>query len=165
MFLTTAYCIDFGIHDGCGRCMMRRIFVDADACPVKEIIISQAKANNIPVVFVCDTSHELNVSYGSVVIVDRGADSADYKIVNLLAPGDIVVTQDYGVAAMALGKRARAIHQSGMVYSDSNMDRLLFERHLGQKVRRAGGRTKGMKKRSTEDDDQFAAAFATLLLI
>lgn len=140
-----------------------RILVDADACPVKEIIMRLAKADDIPLVFICDTSHELNVAYGSVITVDRGADSADYKLVNLLEPGDFVVTQDYGVAAMALGKKAIPIHQNGFVYSDSNIDQLLFERHLGQKVRRAGGRTKGMKKRSREDDIQFETKFSELL--
>ncbi len=112
-----------------------KILVDADACPVKEIIVRQAKKRLL------DTSHILNDGYSKVITVDKGRDSVDIRLANLLEAGDIVVTQDFGVAALALGKRAKAMNQNGMVYDDRNMDQLLFERHLGQKIRRAGGRT------------------------
>ena len=110
-----------------------------------------------------DTSHILNDGYSTVITVDKGHDSADLRLANLLEAGDLVVTQDFGVAALALGKRARAINQNGMIYNDSNMDQLLFERHLGQKVRRAGGRTTGAKKRTRQDDVDFERAFVRLL--
>ncbi len=122
-----------------------KILVDADACPVKEIIVRQAKKRGIPVVMLLDTSHILNDGYSKVITVDKGRDSVDIRLANLLEAGDIVVTQDFGVAALALGKRAKAMNQNGMVYDDRNMDQLLFERHLGQKIRRAGGRTAGAK--------------------
>lgn len=140
-----------------------RIFVDADACPVKELIVKQAKTRRIPVVMVMDTSHLYRDGYSQIVTVDKGADSADFKLISLLAPGDLVVTQDFGVAAMALGKGALALGQSGLVYDHENIDRLLFERHLGKEVRRAGGRTAPVKKRSPSDDKAFAAALVRLL--
>lgn len=140
-----------------------RILVDADACPVKEIIVRQAKKRKIPVIMLLDTSHVLNDGYSMVITVDKGRDSADIRLANLLEAGDIVVTQDFGVAALALGKHAGALNQNGMIYDDSNMDQLLLERHLGQKVRRAGGRTAGAKKRTAQDNERFEAAFVRLL--
>ena len=98
-----------------------------------------------------------------VITVDKGRDSVDIRLANLLEAGDIVVTQDFGVAALALGKRAKAMNQNGMVYDDRNMDQLLFERHLGQKIRRAGGRTAGAKKRTRSDDESFERAFIDIL--
>lgn len=140
-----------------------RILVDADACPVKEIVVRLAKKRRLAVVMVTDTSHELHDGYSTVVTVDKARDSADLKLVNLLHPGDVVVTQDYGVAAMAMARGARALNQNGLVFSADNMDSLLLERHLGAKIRRAGGRTHGFKKRTHEDDDAFERAFAVLL--
>ena len=110
-----------------------------------------------------DTSHEINDDYSKVITVDKARDSVDIALINIAKPGDVVVTQDYGVAAMALGKKAKAVNQNGMIYSDDNIDKLLFERHLGQKVRRGGGRTKGFKKRSKEDDESFERTFRKLL--
>ncbi|MDR0652163.1 MAG: YaiI/YqxD family protein [Synergistaceae bacterium] len=132
-----------------------KILVDADACPVKEIIVRMAKRRNIPLVMVIDTSHELSGGYGEVITVDKGADSADYAIYGLTSRGDIVVTQDYGLAAMILAKGARAINQDGMIYTDDNIDELLTRRYIGKKIRRGGGRTKGPKKRTKKDDGRF----------
>jgi len=140
-----------------------RILVDADACPVKEIVVRVAKVYDIPVIMVVDTSHEIDDGYSRVVTVDKARDSVDIALINLLASGDIVVTQDYGVAAMALGKGARALNNNGMIYTDKNIDRLLFERHLGQKVRRAEGRTSNFKKRTKEDDERFERALISLI--
>jgi uncharacterized protein YaiI (UPF0178 family) len=132
-----------------------KILVDADACPVKEIIVKTAKRHGIPVTMLMDTSHVLDDGYSTVITVDKGRDSADIRLVNLIHPGDLVVTQDYGVAAMSLGRGARALNQNGMVYCAENMDRLLFERALGQKIRRAGGRAGKNKKRTGEDNRSF----------
>ncbi|WP_444660229.1 YaiI/YqxD family protein [Caproiciproducens sp. R2] len=131
------------------------ILVDADACPVKEIIVRLAKKQKVPVIMLTDTSHLLDDGYSKVITVDKGRDSADIRLVNLAGSGDIVVTQDFGVAAMALAKGAKALNQNGMVYDDSNMDRLLFERALGQEMRRAGARIGKFKKRSRQDDESF----------
>ena len=140
-----------------------RVLVDADACPVKGIIIEVCKKYDVPVTMISDTSHEINDGYSTVVIVDKESDSADYALMKLLSKDDIVVTQDYGLAAMVLGKGAVCLNQNGLIYSDDNIDRLLMERHIGQKVRRGGGRTKGPSKRTKENDERFAAVFEKLV--
>jgi hypothetical protein len=140
-----------------------QILVDADACPVKQIIVRCAKQRSIPVTMLCDTAHELNDGYSTVITVDKQADSVDYALMGLLSRDDIVVTQDFGLAAMTLGKGARAVNQNGLIYTNDNIDKLLLERHIGQKVRRGGGRTKGPSKRTKEDDARFEVAFEILL--
>ena len=141
----------------------KRILVDADACPVKEIILRLAKQRNIPVTMVIDTSHELNDGYSTVITVDKGSDSADYYIAGMATCHDIVVTQDYGLAAMILARGASALDQNGMVYTSENIDSLLERRYIGQKIRRGGGRTKGPKKRTREDDEYFEDVFGKML--
>lgn len=142
-----------------------RILVDADACPVKQQIVRLARKNGCDVIMLADTSHRLEDGYSTVIVVDKGADSADIRLANLVRADDIVVTQDYGVAAMALGKGARALNQNGMEYCDGNMDQLLFERHLGRKVRRAGQKTAHIPKRTAADDLAFLAALERMLMI
>ena len=139
------------------------ILVDADACPVKEIIVRLAKERNLSVTMLIDTSHVLNDGYSRVITVDKGRDSADIRLVNLIVPGDLVVTQDFGVAAMSLAKGAKVINQNGMVYDDTNIDRLLFERALGQEMRRSGGRSSKIKKRTKGNDEQFEIAFSRMI--
>jgi uncharacterized protein YaiI (UPF0178 family) len=140
-----------------------RILVDADACPVKDIVIKVAKEFNLPVTMIIDTSHIIDDGYSEVITVDKQRDSVDLALINRTSPEDVVVTQDYGLAAMVLGKGAAAINQNGMIYSGENMDRLLFERHLSQKVRRSGRRTAGPKKRLKDDDIRFETAFRGLI--
>ncbi len=98
-------------------------------------------------------------------MVGAGADAVDYKLISICHRGDIVVTQDYGVAAMALGKGSFAIHQSGKWYTNENIDQMLMERHLNKKARRASSRNhiKGPRKRTEEDDQRFAESFEKLL--
>jgi hypothetical protein len=122
-----------------------------------------AKQKNIPVTMLIDTSHELNDGYSKIITVDKQADSVDYALMGLLTREDIVVTQDFGLAAMVIGKGAKAVNQNGLVFTNENMDRLLMERHIGQKIRRGGGRTKGPPKRTKEDDALFEGAFERLL--
>jgi len=140
-----------------------KILVDADACPVKEIIVRLAKQHNITVTMLIDTSHQLYDGYSTVITVDKQADSVDFALMGLLTREDIVVTQDFGLAAMVLGKGARAVNQNGLVYTDGNIDKLLMDRHIGARVRRGGGKTKGPAKRTKEDNERFEAAFAKLL--
>ena len=130
-----------------------QIFVDADACPVVDIVEKIAKEYNVPVTLLCDTNHVLSSAYSEVVIVGAGADAVDYKLISICHKGDIVVSQDYGVAAMALGKGAYAIHQSGKWYTNDNIDQMLMERHLNKKARRSSHKNyiKGSKKRTEED--------------
>jgi uncharacterized protein YaiI (UPF0178 family) len=142
-----------------------KIFVDADACPVVDIVEDIATKYNIPVTLLCDTNHVLTSDYSEVIVVGAGVDAVDYKLISICHRGDIVVTQDYGVAAMALGKGAYAIHQSGKWYTDENIDQMLMERHLNKKARRASSRNhiKGPRKRTEEDDQRFAESFEKLL--
>ncbi len=144
-----------------------QIFVDADACPVVDIVEKIAEKHNVPLTLLCDTSHILQSDYSEVIVVGVGADAVDYKIISVCHKGDIVVSQDYGVAAMALGKGAYAIHQSGKWYTNENIDQLLMERHLNKKARRCSYKNhiKGPKKRTDEDDERFAKAFEKLVLM
>ena len=142
------------------------IYVDADACPVIGIVERIAKSHNIAVTLLCDTNHYLTSNYSEVVYVGAGADAVDFKLISLCEKGDLVVTQDYGVAAMALSKGAYAIHQSGKWYTDANIDQMLMERHLNKKARRSSGKNhmKGPRKRTEEDDIRFAESFEKLVL-
>lgn len=142
-----------------------KIFVDADACPVVDIVEDIATKYNIPVTLLCDTNHVLTSDYSEVIVVGAGADAVDYKLISICHRGDIVVTQDYGVAAMALGKGAFAIHQSGKWYTNENIDQMLMERQLNKKARRASSRNhiKGPRKRTEEDDQRFTESFEKLL--
>ena len=125
-----------------------------------------AEKNNIAVTLLCDTNHVLDSDYSEVKIIGAGADAVDFALINLCGKNDIVVTQDYGVAAMALGKGAYAIHQSGKWYTDENIDQMLMERHLSKKARRASGKNhlKGPKKRTEEDDVRFKRSFEKLVM-
>lgn len=139
-----------------------KILVDADACPVKSIIEKVAKNLHIRVLMVIDTSHILESEYSEVIQVSKAPDAVDIALINRTEAGDIVVTQDYGVASMALGRKAFAINQNGKYYTEENIDLMMFERHLAAKQRRAGTRTNTMKKRSKEDDLHFETAFLGL---
>lgn len=122
-----------------------KILVDADACPVKRIIVRLARQKGVPVTMLIDTSHELNDGYSSIITVDKRADSVDFALVAILSADDIVVTQDYGLAAMALAKGAKAVNQNGLVFTGANIDKLLMERYIGRKTRMSGGKTKGQR--------------------
>ncbi|KOA18282.1 hypothetical protein CLHOM_31790 [Clostridium homopropionicum DSM 5847] len=132
-----------------------KIIVDADACPGREIIEKAAKDNAISVIMFTDINHNIISDYSEVRIVDKGFQSVDMKIANESKQGDIIVTQDYGVAAMVLGKKCYAISPKGYIYDNENIDRLLFERHLSAKARRVGKKTSNPKKRTEEDDKRL----------
>ena len=142
-----------------------QIFVDADACPVTRIVEQTARERGIPCSLLCDTNHVLSSDYSEIKIIVAGADAVDFALINLCHKGDIVVTQDYGVAAMALGKGAYAIHQSGRWYTNENIDRLLMERHMAKKARMGKGKhhLKGPAKRTQEDDNRFRESFEKLV--
>ena len=142
-----------------------KILIDADACPVIQQAENLAKKYGLSLLLVCDTSHMLSSKYGKVIHVDKGPDSADFRLISLTDPGDILVTQDYGVAAMALGKRAFPIHQSGKLYTDDNIDQLLMERHIAKTERRktAKHHLKGPSARTPEDNKKFEDALEALI--
>lgn len=140
-----------------------RLLIDADACPVTDIAIAVAKRRDVPVILVCDSAHEMHREGAITYTVLRGADSADFKLVNLTEAGDIVVTQDYGLAAMCLARGAFALHQNGLEYTAQNIDGLLWQRHESGKLRRSGHRTKGPAKRTAAQDEAFREALEALL--
>ena len=142
-----------------------KILVDADACPVVRMVERIGKEKSIPVILVCDNAHLLQSDYAQIVVVDRGADAADFKLFSLTEKGDIVVTQDYGVAGMALGKGAYPIHQSGKWYTNDNIDILLMERYNARNERKKSHKNhlKGPRKRTTEDDIRFEESFRKLI--
>ena len=145
--------------------MEMKIYVDADACPVVRIVEKLAKEYDIPCILLCDTNHVLHSEYSEVVIVGAGADAVDFKLISLILRGDICVTQDYGVAAMALGKGCYAIHQSGKWYTNENIDQMLMERHLAKKARRSTKKhhLKGPAKRTAEDDLRFEESLEKMI--
>ena len=140
-----------------------KIIVDADACPVKEIIEGMARHNRIKVIMVSNYSHEIRSDYAETVVVDKEAEAADITIVNMTEPGDIIITQDYGLASIVLAKGARALNPNGKVYTDQNIDMLLTQRYLNAKARRARGRHINLPKRSTKDNLNFEQSFQRLL--
>lgn len=140
-----------------------KILIDADGCPVLDITINIGKEKNIPIIILCDTAHIIERDEVETITVSKGSDSVDFSLLKLVGKGDLVVTQDYGLAGMVLAKGGLAIRQDGLIYNNSNIDRLLAERHNAKKLRKSGARLKGPKKRTTEDDEKFILSLRKLL--
>ena len=140
-----------------------KVLIDADACPVVNIAVDLCRKAQIPCVLLCDTAHTIHRDGADTLVFDQGSDSVDFALVNRVSPGDIVITQDYGLASMCLAKRALVLHQDGWAYTDSNISGLLEQRHAARQFRAAGGRTKGPSKRTSAQDEAFASAFQLLL--
>lgn len=139
------------------------ILIDADGCPVVDQTIRIAEKNGIRVTILCDTSHEFSREGARTITVSKGADSVDFALVNAVKAGDIVVTQDYGLAAMCLARNALPMNQDGMRYTGDNIDALLSARYTAKKIRMAGGRLKGSTKRTKEQDATFEQALELLI--
>ena len=140
-----------------------RILIDADGCPVINLAIDIAKQYQIECILICDTSHHFEREGATTITVSKGADSVDFYLVNIVQTGDIVVTQDYGLASMCLARKAVAINQNGMIYDEHNIDSLLMSRYISKKIRSSGGRLKGPSKRTKEQDDDFVKMLTKLL--
>lgn len=141
---------------------MVNLYIDADGCPVVDETIELACYYELPVTIVCDTSHVFSSEYASVLMADKGRDQSDFLILKHITKGDVVITQDYGLAALALSKGAYAISQNGLVYREENMDELLHSRHqhaLLRKHKHYGH----IPKRTQEDDVKFMDALDELL--
>jgi uncharacterized protein YaiI (UPF0178 family) len=134
-----------------------RILIDADGCPVVDIAVRLAGLFKVECLILCDTSHVFEKEGARTLTFSKGADSVDFALVNMLLPGDIVVTQDYGLAAMCLARGAAPINQDGMAYTDKNIDALLLSRHTARKIRSAGGRLKGPRQTHPAQDKAFEA--------
>jgi len=139
------------------------VLIDADGCPVVDIAVRIASENKADCVIICDTSHVFEKPGAKTITVSKGSDSVDFVLVNMVKEGDIVVTQDYGLAAMCLARKAVPVSQDGMEYTDDNIDGLLLVRHTAKKIRLSGGRLKGSAKRTAEQDAAFAKKMRELL--
>ena len=139
------------------------LYIDADACPVVDIALGACKDYQIPVVLVCDVNHVMQREGAQTLYVEKGSDSADLRIANLAGKGDIVLTQDYGLATLALARGAKALNQNGLIFTADNIDALLLSRHTAARIRRGGGRLKGPPKRTPDMDDAFLKALTRLL--
>lgn len=140
-----------------------RILIDADGCPVVDIAVRLAKQNNIKCLILCDTAHVFEKDGAETITVTQGPDSVDFVLVNMVKKSDIVITQDYGLAAMCLARGAIPINQDGMVYDSENIDALLMQRYTAKKIRMSGGRLKGNSKRTSEQDETFEQKLRELL--
>lgn len=140
-----------------------KIYIDADSCPVVRNTLKIAKECGIACVIICDTAHRIEHDGAETIIVSQGADSVDFRLVNLISRGDIVITQDYGLAAMCLGKNAIVLHQDGKQYTEENISGLLEFRAISKKIRRSGGRTKNIPKRTQQQDAAFEAMLREIL--
>lgn len=140
-----------------------KIFIDADGCPVIDIVVELAKEYEISVFIVKNYSHQIEEPYATVITVDNSNDSADYYIVNKAKKGDIIVTQDYGLCGMALSKEAICINQNGLIISDKNIDELLNRRHINRELRRKEGKFTKFKKRNAQNDIKFRESLKNLL--
>lgn len=129
-----------------------QIIIDGDACPSINLIENCAKKYNIDVLIITDTSHNISSDYSKIIIADKGSQSVDIKLINIVKTGDIVITQDYGVAVMTLSKNAFCINPKGLIYTNDNIDMLLLNRYINQKLKNSGKHIKGPKKRIKEDD-------------
>lgn len=132
-----------------------RILIDGDACPVIDITEETAREYDIELIIIVDITHQIKSDYGQVICVDKENQAVDMAIYNRCQEGDIIITQDYGLAALVLGKRARVINQFGLEYTENNIDRLLMSRHVKAKMRRAGIRHETHGKRTEDDDINF----------
>lgn len=132
-----------------------RIIVDGDGCPGISIIEKCAREYSLELIVYCDIHHFISLDYGDVKIVDSGFQSVDMKVSNECKENDIVVSQDYGVAAICLGKKAHVISPRGTIYTNENISGMLEQRHISQKIRKAGGRTPNARKRTSEDDERL----------
>lgn len=140
-----------------------KILIDADGCPVTHITVNEAKKRKIEVLVFSDTSHIFDIDGAESITVDKGSDSADFAIANKAGKGDLVVTQDYGLASMCLAKGARALRQDGVFYKEENIDFLLAGRYETKKALKSGAKIKGPKKRTKEDDEAYKKALISFL--
>lgn len=140
-----------------------KILIDADGCPVVDITVKVAARYAVECIILCDTSHNIQKKGCKTVIVSKGADSVDFVLVNMADKGDIVITQDYGLAAMCLARQAKVLNQDGMIYDENNIDSLLLQRHTARKIRNSGEKLKGIPKRTKSQDVGFESSLTGII--
>jgi uncharacterized protein YaiI (UPF0178 family) len=140
-----------------------RVIVDADSCPKScfQIIKKLALKYHLVIITVASFNHRID-SENHIITGDEDQ-ATDIAVVNQTRAGDIVVTQDWGLAAMILGKSAKAIAPNGRIYQAEQMALLLEERNIMAKFRRSGGHTKGPPQRIKKDDDRFEQNLVRIL--
>ncbi len=139
------------------------VLIDGDGCPVVNITVELCSKYAISCTIVCDTAHEIRRAGAVTLVFDKGADSVDLALANRACPGDLVITQDYGLASLCLARGARVLHQDGWEYNEYNIQALLFERHAAREYRISGGRTKGPRKRAGAQNQAFRDALEKIL--
>ena len=139
------------------------ILIDADGCPVVDLTVQTAARYKVPVLILCDTAHQIEREGAQTLVFDKGADSVDFALVNRVKPGDIVVTQDYGLASMCLAKCARVLNQNGLEYTADNIDALMLRRYENKKLLRAEKHPKGTPKRTKDQDITYRNALERIL--
>lgn len=132
-----------------------KIYVDADGSPVVNICVKVAKEYELDIILVKNYAHEIQNNYAKVISVDIAQDSADFYIVNHINKGDIVVTQDYGLAALCLAKGTHPINQNGLIFTEDNIDGMLNRRHIHKELRKQGKHHSKAKKRKSESNSIF----------
>jgi len=140
-----------------------KTIVDADACPVKDIIEQIAREYQIETILVANLNHMIASDYARIINVDGAPQAADIAIINLASPGDILVTQDYGLAGILLAKGCCVLDHMGKEYTQENIDFLLMRRYLNQKARQAGQRISGPAKRRKIDNQRFGENFRKVI--
>lgn len=142
-----------------------RIIVDGDACPAKEAIVALGQEEKIPVLIVVSIAHWQDFTLGAQwITVDNISQETDLTILNKMQTGDIIVTDDYGLASLVLAKGGEAVSFRGRIYQEEKMDILLAKRYLGQQIRRGGGRLKGPKAYKKEDILKLQKALSQLIV-
>lgn len=136
-----------------------KILVDADASPILQIVESLAREYDLKLIIVKNYNHKIESDYGQVITVDNIKEAADFYIMNEAKKGDLIVTQDYGLAAMVLGKGARVVNQYGLIIDNENIDQLLGQRHINRELRDKHQVYTKFKKRMSLDDQKFEESF------
>lgn len=133
-----------------------KILIDGDGCPVIKETEKAASLYGLDVVIFCDTSHLIRSEKSRVILVDKGRDAADWALISRIRPGDVVITQDYGLAALVLARKAYAFHQDGWQYDEENIEGLLLQRYEAGKARRSSkNHMKGPPKREKKQNTLF----------
>ena len=140
-----------------------KILIDADGCPVVDLAVAAAQKFHLECLLLCDTAHVFEKQGARTLTFSKGPDSVDFALANLAQPGDVVVTQDYGLAAMCLARNAAVLNQNGLEYTADNIDALLQQRHMAKKIRNAGGRLKGPPKRKPQQNKDFCDKLEEIL--
>ncbi|ALN77974.1 MULTISPECIES: YaiI/YqxD family protein [Staphylococcus] len=144
-----------------------RILIDGDACPVVDSIIELTIGTGIFVYIFRSYAHYSNRDYPSHVqlkYIDGGRDAVDFAIIKSMQVHDLIVTQDYGLASIALQKSKYVMHHLGYFYTDDNIDQLLTQRFYSQQERRKSRRySKGPKPFSEAQRHHFEVALQRII--